>query len=139
MAIYYDPIGTFIQTYQADGLAGMSFGNGPATAPTQIRFATGTSQANQDIVNNAAASWDWTVLPTPNPNGFVSAITTDSTLTSILFLLMPYYAAIQNYIIAPAAIKTAWASLKSAYPAQLTSGIVTTVEGYATANNIPLT
>ena len=136
MATYYNPI--LIFNLSNPSVIGMSFPTANE-APTRIDFAPGTSSGTQNTVTSAAASWDWAPLPIPNPTGFVAAITADNTLSNILYLLMPYYAAILSYATAPAAIKGVWAQLKTVYSAQLTSGIVSTIEGYATANNMPLT
>lgn len=137
MATYYNPQDVFLAAYPA--VAGMEFANGLISPPTRIDFTIGTDQNAIDTINAAAAVFDWVPLTPPNTQGFVAAIEGDSSLTSILELLMPFYAAIENYTIDPQVIKTAWAELKVTYSSQLTPAIVQTIEGYASANRMPLT
>ena len=73
--------------------------------------------------------------PGPNPIGFTNAIEADSTLTSLLSTLAPFYAAIGNYESSPQTIKTIWSQISPSLP----SSAVTTIEGYAANNNMPLT
>lgn len=134
MTTYYNPKDVFYNQHSALGLVGMEFETDETVVPSRLDFADNTSQQNIDLVTAAATSWDWAPLPTPDPNGFVENITADNSLIAVLYLLMPYYAAIQNYALAPAAIKAVWAQIKI----QLPPNLVTTIEGYAVKYNMPL-
>jgi hypothetical protein len=137
MATYYNPVLIFQSANPS--VVSLEFANGETNPPTRIDFVEGTSSDTQQTVLTAAVAFDWVPLPPTNTNGFVTAIENDATLANVLALLMPFYAAIESYESDPQAIKTAWAQLKAQYSSELTSDIVTTVEGYAIINNMPLT
>lgn len=138
MATYYDPRTEFYSAYKTSGLAGMEFAD-ENSAPSRIDFITETSADNIALVLTAAQDWDWMPIVKPDPQGFVSALAANENLIPVLFLLMPYYAAILDYEVHPQSIKTVWTQVKDVYSSQLTSDIITTIESYATQYNMPFT
>lgn len=137
MPTYYHPDITFMKLYST--VVSLSFGGDPGLQPTRIDFSPGTDQSMIDTINSAAAEFDWVPLTPPDIPGLVAAIENDPSLTNILELIIPFYAAIENYTINPQVIKTAWVELKITYSSQLTPDIVSTIEGYAISNRMPLT
>lgn len=101
---------------------------GPTATPEQI------AEANAD-----AATFNWTPQPAPDPLAFITSLATDPACVAIAYVLVPYYPAIDNYALNPAAVKVLWSQLITQYGSgPLTPTLQTTIEGYAAAAYMPL-
>jgi hypothetical protein len=134
------------------------FRNGSATGSEILWAASSTITApdvcydftptNNDTIpshyTNTGSSYSYSYTPStppvlPNPAGFISALVSDTTIQPLFYLLAPYHSVILSYGVNASAVQLLWSQLCTQYSAQLTSSIQATIEGYATANNMPLT
>jgi hypothetical protein len=137
MPTYTDPVSSFQDVYNNQGLAGLTFGNGERVPPTSFSFAPGTTPLYQQQIKDAATQWDWApATPQPDPEQFLENCANDSSLNSVYPVLMPFEYSIKRYVLNPSAVKAAWQQIIAG--GQLSSDQISTIEGYATAANVPL-
>jgi hypothetical protein len=144
MASYYFPIQQFLQAFNGLGLANISGTSGNFT----FTYIVGTSSANQTVIEDAAAAWDWEAVPNPPPwqkqatgnvAGFVAACWADSNLSPTAKIYIANAAlTLLNWQFIPAAVTQYWTYLVASAPAWLDSGTETIILGYALAYGIPL-
>lgn len=111
----------------------------PNNYPSPDVVYTFTPVNNDFIANHYSNIGSGYAYNSYNIQGFINAIMADNTLTSAAAVLQSYLTAVWSYPNNPVLAKQIWALLQQQYPDQLTPQIVSTVEGYATANGIPLT
>jgi hypothetical protein len=141
MAIYYNPRLDFIQKYKVDGLAGLR-GTGPTDPMFRLDFEPDTPPVQQQMIIQAAQSWDWQPLPVPLLRSFYSALWLNTGIsaidkTSLIGMLTPLNGFIMDDTAIPA-LQEAWAAIKANPPGWLTDTIVQIVELYARQFHIPI-